>query len=165
MNNHDEIDPDAALDGISPSTLSLDLLEQYWTICGKRATAALRDAAIEEAAGKMLPRESVEAVLRDLASATNGILSGVAERCRALGVTDEVILAVQEVITDAQLQISVALDGAAEAAATAIEKTAGDLGPLDLDGVDDLRGPSDRKTRAHKGKPHAGNAKAKKPRA
>lgn len=165
MNNHDEIDPEEALAAIDLTSLSLDQLEQYWTICGKRSTAALRDAAIEEAAGKTLPLESVKVVLQDLASATNGILSGVVERCRALGVSDEVVLAVQEVVTDAQLQVSVALDGAAEAAAADVEKRLNEIGSMDGDALDDLRGPSDRKAKTHKGKPHAGNAKAKKPRA
>lgn len=148
-----------------PDLDHLDPLGNDWESRGKRATAILRESAIEEAAGKMLPLEGVEQVLRDLAGTANGMLQGIPDRCRALGCSDDMVQAIQEVVADVQVQISVALDTAAESAAQTVENQEARMVGDDADIPAEVRGPAERRAaRTHKGKPHAGNARPKKVR-
>jgi hypothetical protein len=148
-----------------PDLDHLDTLGPDWDARGKRATAILRETAIEEAAGKTLPLEGVEQVLRDLAGTANGMLQGIPDRCRALGCGDDMVQAIQEVVADVQLQISVALDTAAESAVQVVEEYEAGLLADVADAPAEVRGPAERRaSRVHKGKPHAGNMKPKKVR-
>lgn len=141
-----------------------DPLGSDWKARAERGTAILRERAIEEAAGKLVPVEAIERVLSDLAGSCNGMLQGIADRARAIGCDDAVIGMLTEIVTDVQYSISTALDSAAEAAASdvgKIEDAIEEATPV----VDEVRGPKERRSaRTHKGKPHSGNTKPKKVR-
>lgn len=119
--------------------------------------------SIEDSAAKLLPIDGVEAILRDLASTASGMLAAIGDRCRALGATDAMVGQIMEVVADVQVQISVALDGVAEAAAHVVETHEANLLDQPAPGdAPDIRGPKERKaSRQHKGKPTLGNAKPK----
>ena len=141
-----------------------DPLGEDWKARGERGTAVLREMSIEDSAGKLLPIDGVEAILRDLASTSSGMLAAIGDRCRALGATDAMVGQIMEVVADVQVQISVALDGVAESAAQAVEAHESSLLDAAPTGSDqpDIRGPKERKaSRQHKGKPTLGNAKPK----
>lgn len=141
-----------------------DPLGSDWKARGERGTAVLREMSIEDSAGKLLPIDGVETILRDLASTASGMLAAIGDRCRALGATDAMVGQIMEVVADVQVQISVALDGVAEAAAHVVETHEASLidQSAPVGDAPDIRGPKERKaSRQHKGKPTLGNAKPK----
>lgn len=151
MATHDELDP-----------LTFD-----WDMRGKRGQAVLREQAIEEAAGRMIPLEPLCLVLSELAGSVSSILQSIPERLRGLGIGDEAVSVASEVVSDCCLQISVSLDSAAEQAMGAVNDLESSiLGEVvDPDPGAAVAGPKERAKRTHKGKPTAGNAKAKPPKA
>ena len=144
----------------------LDPLSYDWKSRGERATAVLREHAIEEAAGRSIPLEPLTLILTELAGSVSAVLQGLPERLRGLGLSDEAIAVAADVVADSCLQISVALDGAADAAMGAVDSVEAQLlGEAEPDPVAAVAGPKERAKRTHKGKPHPGNAKAKAPKA
>lgn len=145
----------------------LDPLGNDWDMRGKRGQAVLREQAIEESAGRMIPIEPLCLILSELAGSVSAILQSIPERLRGLGLSDEAIAVSGEVVADSCLQIAVSLDSAAEQAMGAVnEMESAMLGdPVDPDPIAAVAGPKERAKRTHKGKPTAGNAKAKPPKA
>lgn len=151
MATHDELDP-----------LNFD-----WDMRGKRGQAVLREQAIEEAAGRMIPLEPLCLVLSELSGSVSSILQSIPERLRGLGLGDEAVAVSSEVVSDCCLQIAVSLDSAAEQAMGAVNDLESSiLGEVvEPDPGAAVAGPKERAKRTHKGKPTAGNAKAKPPKA
>lgn len=150
MATHDELDP-----------LGID-----WKARGDRATAVLREHAIEEAAGRSIPLDALVLILTELAGSVSAVLQGLPERLRGLGLSDEAVAVSAEVVADCCIQIAVSLDGAADAAMGAVDSVEAQvLGDAEPDPASAVAGPKDRARRTHKGKPHPGNAKAKAPKA
>ncbi|MBK9580280.1 MAG: hypothetical protein IPO40_24710 [Fibrobacteres bacterium] len=140
----------------------LDPLGTDWKSRGDRGTAILREVAIEEAAGKQIPVEPLRRILTELAGSVCGCLQSIQDRVRGLGVSEDIVEAVGDIVSDCRIQISAGLDAAHEealGAVDAIESIADDEPePSALDGV---RGPVERKKQTNKGKPTTGNMKSK----
>ena len=145
----------------------LDPLGNDWDMRGKRGQAVLREQAIEESAGRMIPIEPLCLILSELAGSVSAILQSIPERLRGLGLSDEAIAVSGEVVADSCLQIAVSLDSAAEQAMGAVnEMESAMLGEsVEADPGSAIAGPKERAKRTHTGKPHIGNAKAKAPKA
>lgn len=143
----------------------IDPLGQDWKSRGERGTAILREIAIEEAAGKSIPIDPLSLILSDLAGRVSGLLQAIPERIRDLGLSEEAVATASEVVVEAQLQISVALDHAAEEAMGAVDAIEDALSAQGgEESLEPVRGPKERKMQTHKGKPSTGNAKAKPPK-
>lgn len=143
----------------------LDPLGTDWKARGERGTAILRERAIDEASGNLVSADAISRVLIDLAGACNGMLQSIPDQFRSLGIPEDAIARSVEIVQDIQLQISITLDSAVTAAADAVEAMESEIEARDPGDVDSVRGPVERKAdRQHKGKPHSGNMKTKKPR-
>lgn len=144
----------------------LDPLGNDWKARGERGTAILRERAIDEASGNLISVESISQVLVDLAGSCNGMLQSISDKIRGIGASEDVIAQVVEIVQDVQLQISIALDQAVTNAAETVERMEADIESRDPGNVEAVRGPVERKAdRQHRGKPHSGNTRPKKPRA
>ena len=144
----------------------LDPLGTDWKARGERGTAILRERAIDEASGNLVPVDAISRVLIDLAGSCNGMLQSIPDQFRSLGIPEDAIARSVEIVQDIQLQISIALDSAVSAAAEAVDAMESEIEARDPGEIDAVRGPVERKAdRQHKGKPHAGNMRTKKPRA
>ena len=144
----------------------LDPLGYDWKARGERGTAILRERAIDEASGNLVHVDAVSRILIDLAGSCNGMLQSIPDQIRGLGIAEDAISRVVEIVQDVQLQISIALDSAVSTAAEAVDSLESEIEARDPGDVDSVRGPVERKAdRQHKGKPHSGNMKTKKPRA
>lgn len=135
-------------------TDSLDPLGNDWKLRGERGTARLRERAVEKDAGEFVPVAGIESILLTLASDVQGTLSRIIDEFRAIGIPDDAVAKAEEVLTDAKLQISVALDGAANRAADQVDAMESEL-ESQIE-TPQVSGPSDRK-KAHTGKPATGN--------
>lgn len=146
MASHDELDP----------------LGTDWKARSDRGTAILREIAIEEAAGKQIPIEPLRKILIDLAGSASGILQSIPDRVRGLGLADDVVEVITEMIVDCQLQISVCLDNAHEEALGQVDAIESSTEANDEQiKIEEIRGPKERRASTHKGKPTTGNMKPK----
>lgn len=144
----------------------LDPLQRDYKARGDRGTAVLREDAIEVAAGNLVPVESISQILIDLAGSCNGMLQSIPDQIRSLGIAEDAISRVVEIVQDVQLQISIALDSAVSAAVESVDQMEVEIEARDTLNADTVRGPVERKAdRQHKGKPHIGNMKPKRVRA
>lgn len=100
---------------------AVDPLGTDWKQRGERGTARLRERAILKDAEELIPAAGIEEVLVLLAGTAQGILAGIPDACRAEGAPKKLIDRITEIVQDAQLQISLALDGAAQRALDAVE--------------------------------------------
>jgi hypothetical protein len=140
----------------------LDPLGIDWKSRGDRGTAILREVAIEEAAGKQIPVEPLRRILTELAGSVCGCLQSIQDRVRGLGVSEDIVDAVGDIVSDCRIQISVGLDAAHEEALGAVDaiESMADDEPEQIQ-IEGVRGPVERKKQTHKGKPGGGNMKAK----
>lgn len=146
--------------------MDLDPLGNDWKARGERGTAILRERAIDEASGNLVPVDAVARILVDLAGSCNGMLQSIADSMRGLGAAEDVVTRVVEIVQDVQLQISIALDQAVTNAAEEVERMEAEIEARDPANLEAMRGPKERKeARQHRGKPHSGNTKPKKVRA
>ena len=140
----------------------LDPLGTDWRARSERGMASLREVAFEEAVGKRIPVEPLRKILIQLAGSVCGCLQSIPDRARALGVAEDVVGEISDIVADCRMQIAAGLDSAHEEAlgeVDAIEALADETpDPVQSDGV---RGPSERRKDAHKGKPTIGNLKPK----
>lgn len=129
---------------------SLDPLGNDWKARGERGTARIRERAVLRDAGELVPLEGIEAVLVGLAGTVQGILSGIPDAARAAGAKPDLVARLGEIVADAQLQVSLAMDGAVDGAVQTVEEMEAAL----LDGVDEAvpAGPKERRDRTRKGK-------------
>lgn len=141
---------------------NLDPLGTDWKSRSDRGTAILREIAIEEAAGKQIPVEPLRKILIDLAGSVCGCLQSIPDRARGLGVSEEVIGEISDIVSDCRMQISACLDSAHEEALGAVDALEA-MADEDADqtSLEAVRGPSDRRKATHKGKPTVGNMKPK----
>ena len=141
----------------------LDPLGTDWEQRAKRGIAVMREKAYEEASGSSIPIEPLTRILADLSGRVSGVLGSIPERIRDFGGTQEMVDFALEIVCDCQIQISVALDKAVDEAmgdVDAIESALDSQEPTE--GNDDpIRGPKERKSLGHKGKPTVGNVKTK----
>lgn len=140
----------------------LDPLGTDWKSRSDRGTAILREIAIEEAAGKQIPVEPLRKILIDLAGSVCGCLQSIPDRLRGLGIPEDALGEVSDIISDCRMQVSACLDNAHEEALGAVDSMEAvpdeETEQIQLEGV---RGPVERRKQTHKGKPTSGNMKAK----
>lgn len=131
----------------------LDPLGNDWKSRGERGTARLRERAILKDAEELIPVEGIEATLVQLAGTAQGILAGIPDACRSEGANPRLVERITEIITDAQLQISLALDGAAQRAlesVESVEREIEDAAGVEHDPIMAIAGPKERKKRAER---------------
>ena len=128
-----------------------DPLGMDWKARGERGTARLRERAILKDAEELVPASGIEEVLVLLAGTVQGILAGIPDACRAEGATKKLIDRITDVVQDAQLQISLAMDGAVQRAVDAVEAMEAEIesaAGIDAGPSLAIAGPSERKKRA-----------------
>lgn len=129
----------------------LDPLGNDWKARGERGTARLRERAILKDSEELIPVEGIEATLVQLAGTAQGVLAGIPDACRSEGANPRLVERITEIITDAQLQISLALDNAAQRAlesVESVEREIEDAAGVEHDPLMAVAGPKERKKRS-----------------
>ena len=129
----------------------LDPLGQDWKGRFDRAGARKREVELLRAVAELVPVSGIESVLVELAGTVQGILAGVTDAARASGASPDLMARLVEIVTDAQLQVSLSLDGAVDRAVEAVDSMESDL-LGDTESAPIPAGPVERRDRTRKGK-------------
>lgn len=127
----------------------LDPLGTDWKSRGERGTARLRERAIQKDAEELVPVGALESILVDLASTTQGLLAGIPDALRSAGAGADMVRRAAEIVQEAQLQVSLAMDGAAQQAAQQVD-AAEDALLASADAPSPIGGPVERRERSRK---------------
>lgn len=128
---------------------ALDPLGMDWKARGERGTARIRERAIMRDAGEFLPADGVQAALVEMAGTVQGILAGIPDATRTSGAKPDLVERVREIVVDAQLQVSLAMDSIVDRAIAAVDAMEGDL---EAQAESAFAGPSERKERTKRGR-------------
>ena len=101
---------------------SLDPLGNDWKARGERGTARIRERAVLRDAGELVPVAAIEAVLVGLAGTVQGVLAGIIDEARSKGASHDLMERLSEIVVDAQLQVSLAMDSAVDGAVKFVDE-------------------------------------------